>query len=98
MSADFTGVGGNGAMVLAVQPTVYSVNSSPPRLAPWKSQTQFSTITDGLSNTLMLGEKYLKPGTFGINVPADINAKFGDGSIYNDDHPWRSPVVARASF
>jgi prepilin-type N-terminal cleavage/methylation domain-containing protein len=94
MSADFNGVGGNGAMVLAKQPTVYSVNSAPPRLAPWKSQTQFSTITDGLSNTLMIGEKYLKPGTFGINVPADISANFGDGSIYNGDHPW---VISRVA-
>jgi prepilin-type N-terminal cleavage/methylation domain-containing protein len=98
MDLDFFGNGGNGAMVLAVQPTLYAVNSSPPRLAPWKSQTQFSTITDGLSNTLMIGEKYLKPGTFGINVPADINANFGDGSIYNGDHPWVISRVAGASF
>jgi len=98
MNLDFFGNGGNGAMVLAVQPTVYSVNSSPPRLAPWKSQTQFSTITDGLSNTLLIGEKYLKPGTFGINVPDDINANFGDGSIYNGDHPWVISRVAGASF
>src|SRR5262249_43820559 len=66
----------------------------PPRLAPWKSQTQFTTITDGLSHTLLIGEKYLKPGTFGINVPANLAANFGDGSIYNGDHPW---VVSRVA-
>jgi prepilin-type N-terminal cleavage/methylation domain-containing protein/prepilin-type processing-associated H-X9-DG protein len=94
MAADFDGNGGNGAMVLAKQPTVYAVSSLPPRLGPWKSQTQFATITDGLSNTLMIGEKYLKPGTFGINVPDNINANYGDGSIYNGDHPW---VISRVA-
>jgi prepilin-type N-terminal cleavage/methylation domain-containing protein/prepilin-type processing-associated H-X9-DG protein len=96
MGADFNadGTGGNGAMVLAQLPHVYTVNTPPPRLAPWKSQTNFTAITDGTSNTLMLGEKYLKPGTFGINVPDDINAGFGDGSIYNGDHPW---VISRVA-
>jgi len=98
MDLDFFGPGGNGAMVLARQPTVYMVNSSPPRLAPWKSQTQFAAITDGLNNTLLIGEKYVKAGTFGINVPNDIGANYGDGSIYNGDHPWVISRVAGVGF
>ncbi len=96
MGADYNadGTGGNGAMVLAKLPHLYEVNTLPPRLAPWKSQTQFSNITDGLSHTLLVGEKYLKPGTFGINVPANLAANFGDGSIYNGDHPW---VISRVA-
>jgi hypothetical protein len=96
MGADYNagGPGGNGAMVLATLPHLYEGNSSPPRLAPWKSQTQIATISDGLSNTLLVGEKYLKPGTFGINVPANLSANFGDGSIYNGDHPW---VISRVA-
>jgi prepilin-type N-terminal cleavage/methylation domain-containing protein len=96
MGADYNagGPGGNGAMVLAKPPHVYEVNGPPPRLAPWKSQTPFAAISDGLSNTLLIGEKYLKPGTFGINVPANLAANFGDGSIYNGDHPW---VISRVA-
>lgn len=96
MAADYDagGPGGNGAMVIAKPPHLYETTALPPRLKPWKSQTPFSAITDGLSHTLLIGEKYLKPGTFGINVPADINANFGDGSIYNGDHPW---VVSRVA-
>jgi prepilin-type N-terminal cleavage/methylation domain-containing protein len=99
MGADYNadGTGGNGAIVLAKLPHVYEVNTRPPRLAPWKSQTTFSTITDGLTNTLLVGEKYLKPGTFGVNVPADLDANFGDGSIYNGDHPWVISRVAGVS-
>jgi hypothetical protein len=94
INLDYFGVGGNGAMVLAQQPPAYTVSSLPPRLGPWKSQTSFGNITDGLSNTLLVGEKFLKPGTFGINAPSDINAGYGDGSIYNGDHPW---VCSRAA-
>lgn len=96
MGADYNagGTGGNGAIVLAKLPHLYESGSLPPRLKPWKSQTRLSVITDGLSATLLVGEKYLKPGTFGINVPANIHAGLGDGSIYNGDHPW---VISRVA-
>jgi prepilin-type N-terminal cleavage/methylation domain-containing protein len=96
MAADYDagGPGGNGAMVIAKPPHLYESGTLPPRLKPWKSQTPFAAITDGLSHTLLVGEKYVKPDTFGINVPANINANFGDGSIYNGDHPW---VVSRVA-
>ena len=84
--------GGNGAMV--VGQWTYVSNSAPRVLASWKSQTQFHSILDGLSNTFFIGEKHLVPGTFGTNTPGDLNAQTGDGSIYNGDHPW---VISRAA-
>jgi len=100
MGADYNanGTGGNGAIVLAKLPHAYTSNNPPRRLAPWKSQTRFGVIGDGLSNTLMVGEKHVKPGTFGLNSPADLTADYGDGSIYNGDHPWVISRVAGAGF
>jgi prepilin-type N-terminal cleavage/methylation domain-containing protein len=43
----------------------------------YTSSTSFATATDGLSNTLMLGEKHVIPAWFG-------NGFNGDGPIYND--------------
>ncbi len=94
MAADFNGNGGNGAMIVAKPPWLREPGSPPYRLKPWTSQTKFATIHDGLSNTLFVGEKHLIPGTFGTNVPNNINASAGDGSIYNGDHPW---VISRVA-
>lgn len=43
----------------------------------WKSRTNIALITDGLSNTLLIGEKHVKQGSWGNTT--------GDGSIYNGD-------------
>jgi hypothetical protein len=42
----------------------------------FQSDTSFSSISDGLSNTLLVGEKHVPLGMFG-------RAKVGDSSIYN---------------
>jgi prepilin-type N-terminal cleavage/methylation domain-containing protein len=44
--------------------------------ASFRGLTNFPTITDGLSNTFLAGEKHVPQGMFG-------RAKVGDGSIYN---------------
>lgn len=51
--------------------------SSPPktRITQWRSITRFGMITDGTSNTLMFGEKHIRP--------ANQWAKDEDRSIYN---------------
>jgi len=92
---DYHRFGGDGAIVIASWPWNYQNRSPPYRLAPWKSQTRFSSITDGLSNTIFLGEKHLIPGTFGVTTSFSLGIpEFGDGSIYNGDHPWN---MARAA-
>ncbi len=57
-------------------------NKPPARIKQWTSRTKFESITDGLSNTLLVGEKHvplLKSG------PGFGQEQYGDGSIYNGD-------------
>jgi prepilin-type N-terminal cleavage/methylation domain-containing protein len=56
-----------------------SVTASGGRLASWRGLTSFTNITDGLSNTFLVGEKHVRFGFFG-NLTT-----YGDGSIYNGD-------------
>jgi type II secretory pathway pseudopilin PulG len=86
LDLDFNGDGGNGAIIVAVQPPTYSVTTPPQVLASWRSQTRFGNITDGLSNTLFVGEKHVQLGKFGVNDPGGSTA--GDGAAYNGDYPW----------
>jgi prepilin-type N-terminal cleavage/methylation domain-containing protein len=88
----------NGALVLA-RFTIDSVD--PLLLTRYSSRTNFASITDGLSNTLLVGEKHVPLGVFGNNwippppyytsSPPDNPA---DGCIYNGEFPW---VIARAA-
>jgi hypothetical protein len=48
------------------------------RIISWHSRTSFADVTDGLSVTLLIGEKYVRPTEFGKETE-------GDNSIYNDD-------------
>src|SRR5207249_4135746 len=41
----------------------------------FRSMTSFASITDGLSNTLLIGEKYI--------IPADMPGTGTDGSVYS---------------
>jgi hypothetical protein len=94
MYDDYVGAGGNGALVVAKHPTKYSKVSNPKKLASWPSQTRFQKITDGLSNTIFVGDKHVELGRWGTNDPANLNATAGDSSTYNGDHPW---VISRAA-
>ncbi len=85
---------GNGAMILAIPWASYTKNSNPKILSARKSQTRFGNITDGLTNTLIVGEKHVEIGKWGTNTPANLNATAGDSSVYNGDHPWVSSRIA----
>ncbi len=74
-----------GAMIEAIR-----TQSEPDRLTvfTWSSQTRFTTITDGLSNTLLIGEKHVPLGSFGVsrlNANKSNEKYIGDGSIWNGD-------------
>jgi prepilin-type N-terminal cleavage/methylation domain-containing protein len=62
-----------------------SVVASGSKLASWKGLTRLAMITDGTSNTFMVGEKHVRKGFFGWIQTADGNTLWGDGSIYNGD-------------
>jgi prepilin-type N-terminal cleavage/methylation domain-containing protein len=56
----------------------------------WRGRLTLVGITDGTSNTMMVGEKQVPPADFGIGV--------GDGSIFNGDHEWNFARVASATY
>jgi prepilin-type N-terminal cleavage/methylation domain-containing protein len=82
-SSGIAGEGGNGAFSVALIPWKYvrpPVTGGPPAiLGPQKSMTSLTSIPDGLSNTLFIGEKHVRLGQFGNG------ASEGDGSVYNGD-------------
>jgi prepilin-type N-terminal cleavage/methylation domain-containing protein len=51
----------------------------------WKSTRTFADVTDGLSNTLLIGEKHVPsgPGNDGKDCLGDVD--HGDGTWFNDD-------------
>jgi prepilin-type N-terminal cleavage/methylation domain-containing protein len=75
----------NGAMIIGKAttnpPTVPVGGFAPPNatLEKWKSRTAFRDLIDGVSNTILVGEKHVRPTRFGIAQE--------DGAIYNGDHP-----------
>jgi prepilin-type N-terminal cleavage/methylation domain-containing protein/prepilin-type processing-associated H-X9-DG protein len=65
----------NGAIIIAI--STPSVTTTSPASTPitWAHIINFSHITDGTSNTFMVGEKHVPQGMFG-------RLKVGDGPIY----------------
>ncbi len=61
--------------VLLYADTTFGPNDT---VASWRSMTAFKDVTDGLSNTLLIGEKHVLINSFGQEAA-------GDNSIYNGD-------------
>ncbi|MDA0657955.1 MAG: DUF1559 domain-containing protein [Planctomycetota bacterium] len=59
-----------------------------PYYREWKIQRQFKNVTDGLSKTLMLGQKYVHPDT----------KTWGDATIFSDDSSFISLRIAGAGY
>jgi prepilin-type N-terminal cleavage/methylation domain-containing protein len=52
----------------------------------WRSLTSISAITDGTSNTILVGEKHVIIGKFGVGGDTtNAGDVHGDGSIWNSD-------------
>jgi prepilin-type N-terminal cleavage/methylation domain-containing protein len=64
----------NGDGVLLYADTTFGPNNT---VTGWRSLTAFKDVTDGLSNTLLIGEKHVLINQFGQAA--------GDNSIYNGD-------------
>ena len=68
----------NGPMIIGrgtTDPPTVPVNSwAPPgaRLVKWKSRTAFRNLTDGASNTVLVGEKHVRPSDFGRRCDSSI--------------------------
>jgi prepilin-type processing-associated H-X9-DG protein len=65
----------NGGGVLLYADTSFGPSDT---IAGWRSLTAFRDVTDGLSNTLLIGEKHVQNNQFGQEAA-------GDNSIYNGD-------------
>jgi prepilin-type N-terminal cleavage/methylation domain-containing protein len=65
----------NGTGPLVYADTTFGSNDT---VASWRSLTAFKDVTDGLSNTLLIGEKHVQITEFGQQAG-------GDTSIYNGD-------------
>ncbi|MCP4788338.1 MAG: DUF1559 domain-containing protein [Fuerstiella sp.] len=75
----------NGAMIIGKgktePPTIPEGSYAPPdaRLVSYRGRTAIRNLKDGASNTILVGEKHVRPSRFGIAQE--------DGAIYNGDHP-----------
>lgn len=74
----------NGAII----DTFKSSRDGTGRLLPWHSETRFKIITDGLSKTLMIGEKQVTIGSYGKGpgIESPDTGIYSDGSVYNGDY------------
>ena len=67
-----------GAMIspIVLNPNVGDDNPYPRPIRSFRSRTNFAAITDGLSNTLLIGEKHVRLGELGL-------ASNGDNAYYS---------------
>jgi prepilin-type N-terminal cleavage/methylation domain-containing protein/prepilin-type processing-associated H-X9-DG protein len=77
-----------GAMIapMLTNPNVGDNNPYPARITGFRSVTTFNAISDGLSNTLLIGEKHVRIG--GLGLAADGDEAYYSG--YNYDTAQRS--------
>ena len=90
--SDYAAVEGNGRQadlptsrgpLVTATGYVFSGSGSGRRLVQWSSVTRMGSITDGTSNTLLIGEKHVPQGQFGRGP--------WDSSVFNSD-PTTGPV------
>lgn len=60
------------------------------KILEYRPQVSFNKVTDGLSNTFLVGEKHVPDNRFGTSV--------GDGSIWCGDHEWNYCRIGRPGY
>ena len=81
----FDGVNANGVIF-----TGLVIQQSGTTILNWRGRVKMVTITDGTSNTMMVGEKQVPLANFGQGT--------GDGSVFNGDHEWNFARVASPTY
>lgn len=81
-SLNYRRVGSRGAVTVARDVTIAGG-----MVQKWSSNTSFALVTDGLSNTLLAGDKHVPAKDLGVSCRSPQNRNQGDGSIYNGDWP-----------
>jgi hypothetical protein len=82
----WTGPNANGAIVLGEV-----LEKDGDLVLRWQSRTRFSALTRGQGYTILVGEKHVPPDGLG-------QAAFGDGSLYNGQHPASFSRVGGPGF
>ncbi len=67
-------------------------------ITSWSSNTTFQSISDGLSNTLLIGEKHVPITHLGIGLIIPTGKYIGDASIWNSDALENLGRCAGAAF
>jgi prepilin-type N-terminal cleavage/methylation domain-containing protein len=80
------GVNANGPIVVGT----YTISGT--TLVKWDGIVPFAVITNGLSNTLLIGDKFVPPQNYGLGGTK------GDGSIFNGDNEWGFVRVAGPNY
>jgi hypothetical protein len=68
------------------------------RYVEWKYSFSFAEVTDGLSNTLLIGEKHVMSGNDSSGNKYEGNVEYGDGTFFSDDSPKPSCRIAGPSY
>jgi prepilin-type N-terminal cleavage/methylation domain-containing protein/prepilin-type processing-associated H-X9-DG protein len=77
-TGDYEGGSANGAMIRGQTQLSGDIHTFGTHVLHWRGRLSLSSITDGTSQTLFIGEKYIVPGLYGSTV--------GDSAVYNGDH------------
>ena len=80
----FDGPHGNGVIIAS------SATMPGGSIQSFKGLVPLTAVTDGTSNTLLMGEKHVPLASFGVAN--------GDGSIFNGDHEWNYCRIAGAGY
>jgi prepilin-type N-terminal cleavage/methylation domain-containing protein/prepilin-type processing-associated H-X9-DG protein len=71
---------------------------NPPGFPDSKGRTNIAGVTDGLSNTLMVGEKHVRPHLLGHGPGTTLSQNDGDNCIFNGDQAQTAGRIAGPGF